>query len=414
MKTELAVIGAGAAGLMAAAAAAELGAEVLLVEKNDLAGVKLRITGKGRCNVCSNCSEGEVMANMTGSEKFMFSALKGFSPADCMAFFERIGVPLKTERGSRVFPVSDRAADVAEALERYGASLGVKRVKARALSVRTEEGGVCAVQTTAGEIACRRVILATGGMSYPKTGSTGEGYAMARSLGHTVVPPEASLVGLVSPDAFCPAMQGLSLRNVRLTLFGSKRGRLFEESGEMQFTHFGVSGPLVLSASAHMGRGTEETFHLELDLKPALDEKTLDARVLRDFSQLQNRDFINALSGLAPRLLIPVLVERSGIDPRCKVNAVTREQRRELVALFKHFSVRISGKRPIDEAIVTAGGVSTREIRPATMESKLVKGLYFAGELIDVDAYTGGFNLQLAWSTACAAGRSAAQSLWEA
>lgn len=412
MKADIVVIGAGAAGLMAAISAAELGADVLIVEKNDRAGVKLRITGKGRCNVANNCSESEVMKNITRNEKFMFSALRGFSPADAMEFFERIDVPLKTERGNRVFPVSDKAADVAEALDNYGASLGVKRIKGRVTGIKIMDGAVSGVKTSVGEISCRRIIMATGGVSYPKTGSTGEGYTMAKAVGHSVVAPEASLVPLVSPDEFCPAMQGLSLRNVRLTLTGSKSGKLFEDFGEMQFTHFGVTGPLILSASAHMGRKSGEEYMISLDLKPALDEKALDARILRDFSEQANKDFANALGGLAPRLLIPVLIERSGIDPHSKVNSITREQRQTLLRLFKEFTVRISGKRPVDEAVITSGGVSTGEIKPATMESRILPGLYFAGEVIDVDAYTGGFNLQIAWSTAYAAGKSAAESLW--
>lgn len=412
MKADIVVIGAGAAGMMAAISAAELGAQVLIVEKNDRAGVKLRITGKGRCNVANNCSEAEVMKNITRNEKFMFSALRGFSPSDAMEFFERIGVPLKTERGNRVFPVSDKAADVADALDNYCASLGVKRIKGRVTGIKTAGGAVCGVKTTTGEIACSRVIVCTGGVSYPKTGSNGEGYAIAKSMGHSVVEPEASLVPLVSPDGFCPAMQGLSLRNVRLTLTGSKSGKLFEDFGEMQFTHFGVTGPLILSASAHMGRRSGEEYTISLDLKPALDEKALDARILRDFAEQANKDFANALGGLAPRLLIPVLIERSGIDPRSKVNSITREQRQALLRLFKDFTVRISGKRPVDEAVITSGGVATGEIKPATMESRILPGLYFAGEVIDVDAYTGGFNLQIAWSTAYAAGKSAAESLW--
>lgn len=410
MKADIVVIGAGAAGMMAAISAAELGAQVVIAEKNDRAGVKLRITGKGRCNIANNCGQSEVMQNITRNEKFMFSALRAFPPTETMEFFERIGVPLKTERGNRVFPVSDKAADVAEALDKYCAELGVRRIKARAVGLKVSDGAICGVKTAAGEISCRCAIVATGGMSYPKTGSSGDGYALARAAGHSIEPPEASLVPLDSPDEFCRQMQGLSLKNVKLELISAKRGRVFEDFGEMQFTHFGVTGPLVLSASAHMLRGEE--YSLSLDLKPALDEKTLDTRILRDFSQQSNRDFANVLGGLAPRLLIPVLIERSGIDPRTKVNAITREQRRSLTELFKNFTVRISGKRPVEEAVVTAGGVSTAEIKPGTMASRLVSGLYFAGEVIDVNAYTGGFNLQIAWSTGYTAGKSAAESLW--
>ena len=410
MKAEVAVVGGGAAGLMAALTAAEQGAQVLLIEKNERCGVKLRITGKGRCNVCNDCEPAQVMAAVPRGGKFLFSALRGFSPADCMAFFEGLGVPLKTERGRRVFPQSDKAADVAEALIARCRELGVVFLRARVTRVLCRDGAVAGLDTTAGRVDCERVILATGGMSYPKTGSNGEGYALAGALGHTVTPPVASLVGLESPDAFCAQMQGLSLRNVRLTLLGPGQKKLWSEQGEMQFTHFGVSGPLVLSASAHMGREAEG-FNLSIDLKPALDEKTLDERILRDFSEAKNKDFVNALGGLAPRLLIPVLVERSGIDGREKVNAVTKEQRRRLVELMKDFTVRVSGKRPIEEAIVTSGGVVTKEVNPSTMESRLVRGLYFAGEILDLDAYTGGFNLQIAWSTGRAAGLSAAERL---
>ncbi len=406
MKAEVLVIGGGAAGLMAAITAAEQGADVLLIERNERLGVKLRITGKGRCNVCNDCEAARVMASVTRGGKFLFSALRAFSPADCMAFFEGLGVPLKTERGGRVFPLSDKAGDVADALERRCRELGVRRLRGRARQVLVENGAVSGVRTGEGVIDCGRVILATGGLSYPKTGSTGDGYAMARALGHTIVEPVASLVGLESPDDFCRSMQGLSLKNVRLTLTGEAGGKLWAEQGEMQFTHFGLSGPLVLSASAHMGR--EDRYLVHLDLKPALDEKTLDARILRDFAEAKNKDFGNALGGLAPRLLIPVLVERSGIDGHGKVNAVTKEQRQGLVRLMKDFTVRIAGKRPVEEAIVTSGGVATGEVKPATMESKLVSGLYFAGELLDLDAYTGGFNLQIAWSTGRAAGLAAA------
>ena len=410
MKAEVTVVGGGAAGLMAALTAAERGADVLLVERNERMGVRRRITGKGRCNVCNDCEPAKVMENVTRGGRFLFSALRAFSPADCMAFFEELGVPLKTERGGRVFPQSDRAANVADALDRRCTELGVRRLRARARRVLTEDGAVVGLETTAGRVETGRVVLATGGLSYPKTGSTGDGYVMARALGHRVTEPAASLVGLESPDEACMKMQGLSLKNVRLTLTGSKRGTIWSEQGEMQFTHFGLSGPLVLSASARMGREPED-YTVHLDLKPALDEKTLDARVLRDFAEAKNRDFSNALGGLAPRLLIPVLVERSGIDGREKVNAVTREQRQGLVRLLKDFPVRVSGKRPIEEAIVTSGGVVTDELRPNTMESKLVGGLYFAGELLDLDACTGGYNLQIAWSTGRAAGAAAAESL---
>ncbi len=410
---DVVIIGGGAAGLMAAVTAASLGANTAILEKNDRLGVKLRITGKGRCNLANNCSEAEVMKNITRNEKFMFSALKGFSPSDAMDFFEGLGVALKTERGNRVFPVSDRAGDVADALTERCRELGVAVIKGRCTGIAAENGEVTAVKTASGNISCRCAVLCTGGKSYPKTGSSGDGYRFASALGHSVSEPEPSLVPLVSPDGFCARMQGLSLRNVRLGLYSPGNEKLFEDFGEMQFTHFGITGPLVLSASAHIARGGAAGCTAHIDLKPALDEKTLDARILRDFSENANRNFANSLSALAPRLLIPVLVERSGIAPETKVNSVTKAQRAALTALFKDFTVKISGKRPIDEAIITSGGVSIGEITPSSMESRLVKNLFFAGEIIDVDAYTGGFNLQIAWSTAYAAGSAAAQRLWE-
>lgn len=409
MINNILVVGGGASGMMSAITAAESGAGVTLLEKNDRLGLKLRITGKGRCNVTNNCSPEKLMENVPRNGKFLFGAFRGFTPSDAINFFEKLGAPLKTERGSRVFPVSDRAVDIADALSRRLRQLGVAVKKARVLSISELDGRVCGVKTEAGELPCDAVIVCTGGMSYPKTGSNGEGYGMAAELGHTIVEPRPSLIALETDDEFCPKMQGLSLKNVTLSAYNRDGRRIYEELGEMQFTHFGVSGPLALSASAHMRDFEDGGYTVKIDLKPGLDEKKLDARILRDFEKYSNRDYKNALDDLLSRLMIPVIVERSGIPEDTKVHSITRQQRQGLVSLLKGFPLNITGPRLIEEAIITSGGVSTREINPSTMESKLVKGLYFAGEIIDVDAYTGGFNLQIAWSTAVTAGKSAAK-----
>lgn len=412
-KTELVVIGGGAAGMMAAITASMSGAEVVLLERNDRLGRKLLITGKGRCNLTNNCDIQQVISNIPRNGKFMYSSLKAFDSAAAMRFFESIGVPLKTERGNRVFPASDKAADVVGALERKLREQGVRVIKARASELISENGRITGIRTDRGEIMCLAAIICTGGVSYPKTGSTGDGYRMAEMAGHTVIPPRPSLVPLESPDLFCAEMQGFSLKNVALSLWGEKSGKLYEDFGEMQFTHFGISGPMVLSASAHLKRESDEKYYVQLDLKPALDDRQLDARILRDFEEFSNRNFSNALDKLAGRLMIPVLVERSGIPPGTKVNSITKRQRAALVRLFKEFRIDIAGPRPVEEAVVTSGGVSVKEINPATMESRLISGLYFAGEVIDCDAYTGGFNLQIAWSTGHAAGKHAAEKTAE-
>ena len=405
MTSDVVVIGGGPAGMIAAATAAERGLDVILLEPNRFLGRKLRITGKGRCNVTNDCDGKTVMANIPGGAKFLYSALNRFSPADTMQMFENLGVPLKTERGNRVFPVSDQSQDIIDGLVRYLNQTGVRVVHEAALEIKTEEGIVTGVVTRNGTIACRNAVVCTGGLSYPATGSTGAGFQFARAAGHTVRHCRPSLVPLESPDEYCAEMQGFSLKNVTLSAFEDDK-LVYKELGEMMFTHFGVTGPLVLSASAHFrNMGTAE-YRLEIDLKPALDEEKLDARILRDFEEQKNKEFKNALGGLAGRTMIPVLVELSGIDPETKVHSVTREQRHQLVHLFKHFPVRVSGTRPFEEAIVTAGGVALEEINPRTMESKLVEGLYFAGEVLNLDAYTGGFNLQIAWSTGYVAGNS--------
>ncbi len=405
-KTDLVVIGGGPSGMMCAICAAERGKRVVILDGNRQLGRKLRITGKGRCNLTNDCDVKTVMQNIPGDGRFLYSALTRFPPERTMEFFRSLGVPLKTERGNRVFPVSDRADEVADALVKRLSALGVRVIRTRVTKILTENGAVCGVETEDGAIACRAAALCTGGRSYPLTGSNGEGYALAQALGHTLIPTRPSLVPLVSGDDYCAEMQGFAPRNVALSAYEDDK-LIFKEQGEMLFTHFGVSGPLVLSASAKMRRMGEAKYRLAIDLKPALDEKKLDERILRDFEKYANREFRNALDDLAGRSMIPVLLRLSGIPEDTKVNSITREQRRRLVALFKAFPVSVTGFRPIDEAIVTAGGISTKEVDPRTMESKLVPNLYLAGEVLDLDAYTGGFNLQIAWATGHAAGEAA-------
>ena len=392
--------------MMAAIAAAENGAAVCLLEPNERLGKKLNITGKGRCNVTNNAGTEELLANVPRNGKFLYSAFSRFDGRDAMAFFESLGVPLKTERGNRVFPVSDRAFDVSAALERRLKVLGVSLVRDRAVSLETVDGAIQAAAGARRRYPAEAVVLATGGISYPATGSTGEGHRMAADAGHTVTPLRGSLVPLRDFGVGREA-QGLSLRNVGLTVFEENK-KIYTDFGELVFTHFGVSGPLILSASAHMRRFGERAYHLEIDLKPALDEQTLDRRLLADFEKYANHDFCNALDGLLPKKLIPLMVRISEIESHRKVHDITREQRRGLLRVLKHFPVVIAGPCPVEDAIVTSGGVSVKEIDPNTMESKIVKGLYFAGELIDADAYTGGFNLQIAWATGRAAGFAAA------
>ena len=399
------VIGGGAAGMMCALVAAERGLRIALLEPNKILGRKLRITGKGRCNVTNNCDIKQFMQNIPGDGRFLYSALNRFSPTDTIEFFEGRGLPLKTERGNRVFPVSDNANDVAGLLHRCLNRVGVTIIHTHAKQIIAENGMVTGVKTNEGIICCNSVVICTGGLSYPLTGSKGDGYRMAEDLGHTVTPRRPSLVPLESPDVYCAEMQGFALKNVILSAFENDK-LIYRELGEMLFTHFGISGPLVLSASSHMRNFDSAEYRIEIDLKPALDEKKLDARILRDFEKYANRDFANALCDLAGKTMIPVLVKLSGIPAETKVNSITKEQRHALLHLFKHFPVSVYGPRPIDEAIVTSGGVSTKEINPRTMESKLIGGLYFAGEVLDLDAYTGGFNLQIAWSTAYTAAQS--------
>ena len=395
--------------MMAAISAAEHNAAVTLLEPNERLGKKLNITGKGRCNVTNNADQAVLLANVPKNGKFLYSAFSRFDGRDTMAFFEKIGVPLKTERGNRVFPVSDRAFDISGALEKRLRALKVTMVRDRAVSLEICDGAVVGAMGEKGRYQADAVILATGGVSYPATGSTGEGHRMAAEAGHTVTPLQGSLVPLREKGNLCARMQGLSLKNVELTVFENNK-KIYTDFGEMLFTHFGVSGPLVLSASAHMRRFEKKEYRLEIDLKPALDEPALDKRLLADFAKYTNSDFVNSLNDLLPQKMIPVIVELSGIDPHQKVHEVTREQRRVLLQLLKHFPVEIAGLRPVTDAIITSGGIKISEINPTTMESKVVKGIYFAGEIIDVDAYTGGFNLQIAWATGRAAGIAAAEN----
>lgn len=405
LSADAVVIGGGAAGMMCSLIAARRGLDVILLEPNKMFGRKLRITGKGRCNVTNNCDIKDFLTNIPGDGRFLYSALNRLSPRETMQFFESLGLPLKTERGNRVFPVSDNANDVAGTLARNLERSGVRHIRESTKHIITENGEVTGVKTDSGVISCRAAVICTGGLSYPLTGSTGAGYKMARELGHSIAPCRPSLVPLESDDEYCAQMQGFSLKNVTLSAYENDK-LIFRELGEMLFTHFGVSGPLVLSASSHMRNFGSAKYRLSIDLKPALDGKKLDARLLRDFEKYANRDFANSLCDLAGKTMIPVLVELSGIPAEEKVNSITRQQRHDLLRLFKEFPISISGPRPIDEAIVTSGGVLTKEINPRTMESKLVSGLYFAGEVMDIDAYTGGFNLQIAWSTAYVAANS--------
>lgn len=410
MRTNKVVVaGGGAAGMMAAITAARAGAEVLVLEPNEKVGRKLYITGKGRCNVTNHCGRDELMAAVPRNGKFLYSAFDRFGPADTMAFFEGLGVKLKTERGNRVFPVSDRAADIVDALFFELRRLGVEVRRDRASGLAVRDGRLAAVDTERGGRIdeCKALILATGGASYPRTGSTGDGYALARWAGHTIVPIRGSLVPLESEDPCCAKLQGLSLRNVELRVKNERGKTVFREQGELLFTHFGLSGPLVLSASAHMDF-TRSQYTAHIDLKPALEEGKLDARLLRDFGERSNQDYANALGGLAPRSMVPVLVERTGIPADIKVRDIRREQRRRLLETLKDFTIGLSGPRPVEEAVVTSGGVAVGEVDPKTMESKKARGLFIAGELLDVDGYTGGFNLQIAWSTGYAAGLAAA------
>ena len=407
-RAEVIVIGGGAAGCMAALTAARQGRKVILLEKNAKIGRKLYITGKGRCNVTNHCSVEEVLRNIPRNPKFLYSAMNRFPPDSVMSFFESCGVPLKTERGNRVFPVSDKAADIIDALLLELRKNGVRIIEDRAKEILVENSTVLGVSGERGTYKGEVVILATGGASYPRTGSTGDGYEMAGKLGHTVLPTKGSLVPLETQGDLCQRMQGLSLKNVSLKIKNEKNKVIFQDQGEMLFTHFGISGPLVLSASAHMRDYAKTSYTASIDLKPALDEQKLDARLLREFEENQNRDFQNVLAALVPKSMIPIIEELTGIPGDTKAHSIRKEQRHQLLTCLKGMTLKISGPRPVEEAIITAGGIKVSEVDPKTMGSKLVKGLYFAGEVLDVDAYTGGFNLQIAWATGVTAGENAA------
>ena len=397
------IIGGGPAGMFAAITAAQLGQKVLLLERNDRLGKKLLITGKGRCNVTNFCTQQEVLQNVPRNGRFLYSAMAAYPPEKVMQFFEDRGCPMKPARGNRVFPVSDKSQSVLDCLQNELRRQKVTVQTARVKGILTDNGQVSGVRTERETIRANWVILATGGLSYPTTGSTGDGYTMAAALGHTITHTEGSLVPLETAGDDCQQMQGLSLRNVGVKLVNEKNKVLYKDFGELLFTHFGVSGPTVLSASAHM----KGNCRLIIDLKPALDEGKLDSRILRDLEMYKNRSMENALSDLLPRSMIHVVLRRCEIAKDSQANSLTKQQRRALVETLKAFSVEIIGKRPVAEAIITSGGVKVSEIDPKTMESKLVSGLYFAGEIIDCDAYTGGFNLQIAWATAYVAGVAA-------
>lgn len=412
MSKKIIVVGAGAAGLMASGVAGEAGADVLVIERNERVGRKVMITGKGRCNVTNNCTMiNELIGAVPTNGRFLYGAFSKFMPSDTIEFFEDMGVPLKVERGNRVFPESDKAVDIVDALNAFSQDSGAKRIKGRATELIIEDGAVRGVRLEDGqEYFADAVIVATGGASYPLTGSTGDGYELAKQAGHTVTELKPSLVPLVCHEGFCMDLQGLSLRNIEITVIDSESYKeIYKDFGEMLFTHFGVSGPVILSASAHMKNMKAGKYEIHIDLKPGLSYEQLDKRIQRDFLENANKNFINALDALLPKKIVPVIVRLSGIRPSTKVNQVTREQRSCLVHLLKDLKVTVKAFRPIEEAIVTSGGVSTKEIDPRTMESKLCKGLYFAGEVIDVDAYTGGYNLQIAFSTGRLAGEKSSQ-----
>ena len=404
---KIAVIGGGAAGMMAAGTAVLSGAEVTIFESTDRLGKKLAITGKGRCNVTNNCTREEFLENVTKNPRFLYAALSAFSTEDTMTLFESLGVKLKTERGRRVFPESEKAIDIVNALRDY--SSGAKVIHKKVSGVSTDENGF---KILAGnkEYLFDKLIIATGGKSYPLTGSDGSGYKLAMKLGHSVTELIPSLIPMTSYSPLCKEMQGLSLKNIKISIKNEAGTILYTDFGEMMFSHFGVTGPVILSASAHLRDQDISTLTLSIDLKPALDDKTLDQRLLSDFSKKSNKDLINSLGDLLPSKIIEPFISLSGVDGRKKVNSITKEERKALLSTLKSFDIPLDGYRPIEEAIVTSGGIDVKEITPKTMESKLVPGLYFAGEVIDVDAYTGGYNLQIAFSTGYLAGKSAAES----
>lgn len=404
MRTDVVVIGGGPAGLFSAATAAKNGNKVILIDKNDVLARKLRITGKGRCNVTNSADISDFIGMVCSNPNFMYSAFYSFTNLDLMDFFEKCGVPLKEERGGRIFPVSDSAKDIANALIKYAKDNGVVIFKDTVTKIVCDNEVITGVSTKTGKkIESNKVIIATGGASYPLTGSTGDGYKFAEKLGHTIVTPYPSLIPLLVQEDYVSDLQGLSLKNVAVKINkGSKC--VYEDFGEMIFTHYGLSGPVILSASSNLKNIEESNYKISIDLKPALTFEQLDKRIQRDFEKNINKNFSNSLDELLPNKLIDTVIKLSGIDPYVKVHQINKQQRQELCNLLKNLTFTITGVRPIEEAIITRGGVSTKEINPSTMESKIVSGLYFCGEVIDVDAYTGGFNLQIAFSTAYLAG----------
>ena len=403
---KIAVVGGGAAGMMAAGTALLYGAEVTIYESMPFLGKKLAITGKGRCNVTNDSLPSEFLESVTKNHRFLYAAINAFTPEDTMRHFESLGVRLKVERGKRVFPESDKAKDIVDAMRAYCSAATVVHEKVRTIK---HDNGEFRIITAKGEDSYDAVILATGGKSYPLTGSDGSGYKLAMSLGHTVTELIPSLIPIESDSPLCRELQGLSLKNVKIQIKDSSGKLLYGDFGEMMFTHFGVTGPMILSASAHLRELDFSELRLEIDMKPALDEKTLDARLLSDFSRNSNKDFINSLGELLPSKMIEPFVALTGIDPRKKVNSITKEERKNILKTLKSLEIPLQGLRPIEEAIVTSGGIDVREITPGTMQSKKIPGLFFAGEVIDVDAYTGGFNLQIAFSTGYLAGKCAAE-----
>lgn len=409
MNYDVIVIGGGPAGMMAAGTALLYGANTLLLEKNEKPGKKLYITGKGRCNVTNAAPINEFMEQIPSGGRFLYSAFSAFDNESLLALLREHGVETKTERGGRIFPVSDKSSDIIRAMATYAGSAKTMRLKTKVEKLLTEEGRITGVALSDGSVLhTNRVIVATGGLSYPQTGSDGDGYRFAQSVGHTIIAPRPSLVPLETKESWAKELMGLSLKNVSLTALDENNKELFYDCGELLFTHFGVSGPLVLSASAHLREYDRHTYRLVIDLKPALTVEQLDNRIVRDFSGESNKDFINSLDALLPKKMIPVITGLSLIRERKKVHEITREERFRLVALLKNLTLTVKKPRPISEAIITAGGVHVKEVVPKTMESKLVKGLYFAGEILDVDAYTGGYNLQIAFSTGYLAGLHAA------
>lgn len=404
-KFDVIIVGAGPAGLIAAGTAAKRGRKVLLIEKNEKTGRKLRITGKGRCNVTNNCTADTVISNVPKNGKFLFGALNNFTPADTIGFFEGLGVSLKTERGNRVFPMSDSADEIADSLEKFAKSNGVLIKKAVVYKIISKDNEIIGVHTNVGNFLAQSVMIACGGASYPGTGSNGDGAKLAKSAGHTIETLVPSLVPLVEKGETCKNLQGLSLKNSEVKIFDTEKNKvIYEDFGELLFTHFGLTGPTILSASAHMRNMKSGKYRVIIDLKPALSEKKLDERIIRDFDEQKNKHLVNSLSKLLPQKMIPVIIEKAEINGEKACNSITREERARLVSAVKNLTVEIDGFRPLNEAIVTSGGVSVKEISPKTMESKFVKGLFFAGEVINVDAYTGGFNLQIAFSTGYLAG----------